>query len=440
VSDRASIRAEAGLIARRQVIYVSGYDPQGAEGYYRLFARSWKRFLTIWPLATKLGPLELDSEDFAHWTIEAAGPNWQVSTRYEFLRQEQMIRANMAEPMTRQVPRALACALDYLVSGALVRVLRTSWQFGLFLICFQMMPVWWILLSAAGGALAAYLAARYGLSALAALPLGIACAVAVFALLRPLADRWFVLQINNCWPYLCEFARGEPSCFDRLIDACAQRLVAIARANAADEIIVVGHSAGGALAPAVMVRALELDPDIGRRGSPLVLLTLGSIAPGAALHPKAVWLQAVTARLAAEPSILWIDCQSRADIMNFWDFDPVEGIGAQAGPARCNPWIWMLSFRNMLSPQSFRRLRFHFFRLHYQFIMANDRRARYDYFMLLTSPIPVPIWARHDYEAATAFENDATLAIDRVPSFDVQDGRTTTHYRRPIAGSNLAPS
>jgi hypothetical protein len=77
VAERAGIRGESALIARRHVIYVSGYDPQGAEGYYGLFARSWKRFLTMWPLAAKLGPLELDSEDFAHWMIDAAGPNWQ---------------------------------------------------------------------------------------------------------------------------------------------------------------------------------------------------------------------------------------------------------------------------------------------------------------------------------------------------------------------------
>jgi hypothetical protein len=428
------------LVRRRHVIYVGGYDPQGAEGYYRLFARSWKRFLTIWPLATKLGALELDSEDFAHWDIEAAGPNWQVSTRYEFLRQEHIIRANMAEPMMRQIPRAFAWTLDCLVSGALLRVLRTSWAFGLVLIYFQTMLMWWILLSVAGGGLIAYASAQYMDLPGVGLLIGIAAGFAIFALLRPLADRWFVVQINSHWPRLCEFARGEPSCFDKLVDACAQRLMAAARANEADEIIIVGHSGGGALAPAVIVRALERDPDVGRRGPPLVLLTLGSIAPGAALHPKAGHLRAVTARLAAEPSIVWIDCQSRADIMNFWDFDPVEGIGAHAGPARCNPWIWMLRFRDMLSPEFFRRLRFHFFRLHYQFIMANDRRARYDYFMLLTGPVPVTTWARHDYATMKAFEEDATLAADRLPSFDVQDRRTTTDYRRPIAGSNLAPS
>ena len=234
----------------------------------------------------------------------------------------------MAEPMIRQVPRALAWAFDYLVSGALVRVLRTSWQFGGVLIYFQTMLIWWLALSAAGGWLVGYAAAQYlGLPVLVALPLAIASALAIFAALRPLADRWFVVQINSHWPYLCEFARGEPSCFDRPIDACAERLIAAARANAVDEIVVIGHSGGGALAPAVVARALERDPEVGRRGPPIVLLTLGSIAPGAALHPKAVALRAVAARLAVEPSILWVDCQSRVDVMNFWDFDPVAGIG-----------------------------------------------------------------------------------------------------------------
>src|SRR5256885_8627726 len=129
-----------------------------------------------------------------------------------------MIRDNMAEPMTRQAARALAWAFDYLVSRALVRVLRTSWQFGLVLIYFQMMLVWWILLSVGGGALAAYLAAKYGLSALAALPPGVACAGVVFALLRPPAARWVVVPINSHWPPPCALAPGGRSCFARPID------------------------------------------------------------------------------------------------------------------------------------------------------------------------------------------------------------------------------
>jgi hypothetical protein len=408
--------AHAPLIRRRHIIYVEGYDPQGAKGYYRLFDRSWARFLKVWPLKSRLGELVVDSQDFAHWDIEAEGPNWKVETRYDFMRQEHIIRANMAEPLQRQIPRALAWAFDYLASGAIFRVLRASPYFGLVLIYFQTMLMWWLALSVGGGWLIAVVMMHaLGLGSLASLPLGVLAAIAIFLALRPLANRLFLIQINNHWPYLCEFARGEATCFDAPIEACAQRVIAAVRANDADEVIVVGHSGGGALAPAVIVRALELDPDIGRKGPPLVLVTLGSIAPGAALHPKAARLRAVFGRLAVEPSVLWIDSQSRADVLNFWNFDPVEGIGAHVEGRRCNPLIWRVRFGDMLSRQFYWRIRFNFFRLHYQFIMASDRRAPYDYFLLVCGPVPVAAWARDPNGVLAAFGADGSLAVSPLP-------------------------
>jgi hypothetical protein len=402
------------LIRRRHVIYVEGYDPQGAEGYYSLFERSWVKFLKLWPLEARLGRLELDSADFAHWDVEAAGPNWRVVTRYDFLRQEQMIRANMAEPLRRQIPRALAWALDYLVSGAIIRVFRASWEFGIVLVHFQMQVIWWLVLSAGGGWLAAVAASDYlGWPTLVGVLIAVAAACAIFLALKQVAERTFVIQINSHWPYLCEFARGEATCFDAPIEACARRVIEAVRANAADEVVVVGHSGGGALAPAVITRALELDPEVGRRGPPLVLLTLGSIAPGAALHPKAARLRAVFARLAVEPSVTWIDTQSRKDVLNFWEFDPVEGIGVHVGPERCNPLLWRVRFRDMLSPEFYQRIRANYFRMHYQFIMANDQRAPYDYFMLVCGPVPVATWARDAFGTVSAFGADAAVADER---------------------------
>jgi hypothetical protein len=408
--------AQPTLIRRRHVIYVEGYDPQGAEGYYRLFERSWQRFLRIWPLTARLGALQIESRDFAHWEIEAAAPNWQVSTRYEFLRQEQFIRANMAEPLLRrQIPRALAWAFDYLVSGAMLRVLRLRWEFAAVLVYFQLMLISWIAFAVGGGSLTAFMAAReFGLPALVGVAIGVLAALAIFFALRRVADRWFIVQINNHWPHLCAFARGEPSCFDAPIEAGARRVIAAVRANAADEIIVIGHSGGGAIAPAVITRALELDPEVGRRGPPLVLLTLGSIAPGAALHPRAAPLRAVFARLASEPSVTWVDAQSRKDVLNFWDFDPVEGIGIRMDGERCNPIVWSVRYRDMLSVEFYgTRLRYNFFRRHYQLIMANDRRAPYDYFMLICGPIPVVTWAKNADPLFRTFGPDVALAAER---------------------------
>jgi hypothetical protein len=95
--------------------------------------------------------------------------------------------------------------------------------------------------------------------------------------------------------------------------------------------------------------------------------------------------------------------------MNFWEFDPVEGIGVQAGPQRCNPLVWNLRLRDMLNDEFINRNRINFFRLHYQFIMANDKRAPYDFFMLVCGPLPVATWARDPRAALARFADDVAL-------------------------------
>ena len=113
-------------------------------------------------------------------------------------------------------------------------------------------------------------------------------------------------------------------------------------------------------------------------------------------------------RIAVEPSILWIDAQARKDALNFFEFDPVAGIGVDVGARRCNPLIWHVRFRDMLTPEFYNRLRWNLFRMHYQFIMANDMRAPYEYMMLVCGPLAIEQWARRGRELLARFAPDAT--------------------------------
>ena len=56
----------------------------------------------------------------------------------------------------------------------------------------------------------------------------------------------------------------------------------------------------------------------------------------------------------------------------------------------------------MLQPEFFNKLRWNLFRMHYQFIMANDMRAPYEYMMLVCGPVPVEQWARDGREMLDA--------------------------------------
>jgi pimeloyl-ACP methyl ester carboxylesterase len=202
---------------------------------------------------------------------------------------------------------------------------------------------------------------------------------------------------------LRQLARGRSTWLDEIIDAGARHLIAVARANQADELVLVGHSAGGVIASAVMARAVELDPDVGRRGPRIVLLTLGSIMPAVALHPAARRMREIVRQLAIEPTLAWIDRQSRKDYMSFSDFDPVKGVGLRVEVQRCNPLIWLVRFKDMMWPESYRRFTWNLFRVHYQYIRAGDRPAAYDYILLVTGPVAIDEWARTHQELRIAF-------------------------------------
>jgi hypothetical protein len=77
---------------------------------------------------------------------------------------------------------------------------------------------------------------------------------------------------------------------------------------------------------------------------------------------------------------------------------------------------WQVRFRDMLSEQFYRSLRWNFFRLHYQFIMANDIRAPYDYFMLVCGPVTPAEWVKRGRDVLAEFAEDASYASARETS------------------------
>src|SRR5215470_10834337 len=396
-SGRPEARLEhaIGTVRRRRVLYVEGYDPRGAETYHQLFERSCERFGKTWSVSPTIKPIKLDSDDLAHWSIEMRAASWQVATRYDFLRLERHIRTDMGGSLARQIWRGLTWILDDLVSGAQWRIFRASWRFALHLLAVQLLFLIWLALGVAIG-LAAFRIVTVSLRESAALGLFAATLVATLALLalRPLARHWYVTQISNCWATLRRFGRGQKTWLDQAIETGARHLVAVAQTSDADELVVVGHSTGGVVAAAIVARALMLDPNLGRRKARLTLLTLGSVMPAVALHPAASRMRDIIRRLAVEPTLAWIECQSRKDVMNFAAFDPVEDIGLQVDGQR-NPRIWLVRFKDMVSPAYYQPLRWNFFRMHFQYIMAGDRQTAHDYVLLVGGPMALADWARH---------------------------------------------
>jgi hypothetical protein len=391
-------------VQHRHIIYVQGYDPRGLAQYYRMFRTELRKFGRLYQLGATIGRLQTAADgETASWTIETKASDWQTRTDYDFLRWEDLIQRDLAQPIWRTVLHAIWIYWRLVFNGTIARFWKAHWRFATFISYPH-----YVLLNEALLSLAIAFGLGKGLQTLG-VP-GVLCLVVaagtfialLYAMLKYTENRTYALYLLSDTIWTWQFSHRQRPEWDARIDRFARHLVKVAGSSDAEEIVIVGHSSGSFLGVDILARALELDPDIGRHGPRLVLLTIGGNFPIIGFHAASQDFREHLRRLAVEPSIDWIDCQSRKDVMNFFPFDPIAGHGIDTGAKRRNPTIVPVRFRDIIKPEHYNRFRWKFFRVHFQFVMANERPHPYDFFMIVCGPVPL-----HERMA----QPDAALAI-----------------------------
>ena len=378
-------------VQHRHIIYVQGYDPRGLAQYYRMFRTELRKFGRLYQLtATISRPQSTPDGETASWTIETRASDWQTHTSYDFLRFEDLIQRDLAAPIWATVFQAIWIYWRLVFGGTIARFWKANWRFATFITYPHL-----LLLVEALGLLGTAFAVAKGLEALGIPGLfSIAAAAVLFvaalgAVLKYTENQTYLLYLLSDTIWTWEFSHRQRPEWDERIDRFAQYLANVARTSDAEEIVVVGHSSGSFLGAEILARALKLDPALGRHGPRIVLLTIGGNFPIVGFHAASKGFRDHLRQLAIEPSIDWIDCQSRKDVMNFYPFDPIAGHGIDVGAARRNPTIVPVRFREIIKPEHYNVFRWKFFRVHFQFVMANERPHAYDFFMIVCGPVPL---------------------------------------------------
>lgn len=378
-------------VQHRHIIYVQGYDPRGLAQYYRMFRTELRKFGRLYQLSATLGrPQSTSDGEIASWTIETEADGWQTRTAYDFLRFEDFIQRDLASPIWQTVFQAVWIYWRLVFGGTIARFWRANWRFATFITYPHLM----LLLEAVCAAGMAFVFGK-GLDALG-IPLlfSVPAATAVFATLLWAAlkyteNRTYLLYLlcDTIWTW--QFAHRQRPEWDERIDRFAAYLCKVVRTSNAEEIVVVGHSSGSFLGTEILARALKLDPALGRHGPRVVLLTIGGNFPIVGFHAASTGFRDHLRELAVESSVDWIDCQARKDVMNFFQFDPLAAHGIDVGDLKRNPTIVPVRFREIITPEHYGLFRWQFFRVHFQFVMANERPHAYDFFMIVCGPLPL---------------------------------------------------
>lgn len=401
-------------VERRHIIYVQGYDPRGLAQYYRMFRTELRKFTALSGVKSNVGrPVSDAATPIATWTIDSQGPDWQTCTRYDFLRWEDLIKPDLEWPIWRTVVHAVAIYCQLIANGALTKFRKAHWRFASFISYPQFMLVVEALACLLITLLFEQTLRLAGLPMLISVIAAAACFVALLgSLLKLLESRTYVLYLMADTIFTWQFAHRKRPDWDQRIAQFAQHLAATVRSSDADEIVIVGHSSGSFLGVEILSQALAIDPDLGRHGPRVMLLTLGGNLPIIGFLPVSQRFRDDLKRLAVEPSIDWVDCQSRKDVMNFYPFDHVSGHGIDVGTAKRNPKIMTVRFRDIIAPENYKAFRRHFFRIHFQFVMANEQPNAYDFFMMVCGPVSLRDRADHPTAAlAIAAGDSATRSL-----------------------------
>jgi hypothetical protein len=363
-------------IAKRLVFHVSGYDPITPHaGAQRRFVREIGRFELAWSVKAVIDGLRC-SVDQTNWIVTTTGPNWRVQTDYHLVRWDDVVETFSRRTIYYRIPLGIIAFLDFVLAGALRGYLRANWHYAVFFL-YPFVMFGAIILAASLASLLAFKTSG-------SLPVAIVVGFVVLAALLAGPWRWLHLDVLfDDWSFSRDYIRSGNSIIEQRLNRLAAEIVAAANGSAADELLIIGHSLGAVLAVDLLDRALMLDPAFGSRKIPVTLLTIGSSVLKIGLHRGATRFRAAVARVARS-EIFWGDYQARVDIMNFYKTDPLVEM---ALPAENAPEVRLVELGRMLEHAMYRRIRLKFYRLHCQFISGNDKRALYDYFMLVCGPV-----------------------------------------------------
>ena len=138
-----------------------------------------------------------------------------------------------------------------------------------------------------------------------------------------------------------------------------------------DEIVLVGHSTGGALILDAASRAAEKT-----QNPTFTLLTVGSTALKIGMHPAASGFRQRVSKLFGNTGVRWAEYQCLTDVINFYRTDPARHMNFDAS---VQPAIRSIRVKQMIDKTIYRRMRGNFFRTHYQFVFGNTKPYHYDF-------------------------------------------------------------
>jgi len=370
------------VIRKRQVYYLSGFDPRGARHYHQLFREEAGLQAAVNGVQIRVGSREKTGDHAVTWPVVVEGNGQKTVTRYTFLVWDDVIRDHWPASMWTVILRMPAFYMAYALTGTFKRLWGRSKRMvatlliplvlGLFAVAVAALNVWawpgWI-----------------------GLPL---CATLLWGAAK-LADRWQLIWLSRIYLFVHFWARGGNPALDDRWRVLAKHIDDDMASNPdSDEVLLVGHSIGCMAGVAVLgewLKAFGSGKGNGRFwAGKLRFITLAHSIPVLSFFPTATVFRE-QAQVVGGSSVPWLDISAPIDPLCMALSDPLAGSGSLI---QCHPRVIVRSarFDKMFDQNKYKALSRDAFRIHFQYLMATDLPVSNDYFSITAGHKSLSHW------------------------------------------------
>ena len=377
----------SSIVRQRRVFYISGFDPRGVGAYHRLYADEAAKQARLMGWDLRVGPRKRTSTLSSEWIVEKRDGESTTTTTFEFLHWDEIVRRHWPEGFLRLY--RLACKTYWrgiVTTGILFRLARTAkWPFVTGIapaMAFFVLP---LLALAAGWGTYRAVVDRFPADAWIA----VASGAAAFLVLCGIA-LWLTRALNLNWllrsyAFTTEYGLGKVPELDGRIMQFTDRVAGYLETSTDDEVLIVGHSSGANMAVSMLARLLRANPAAGTRVPAWALLTLGGSIPMQGLLDQEEDFRSELAFLNKFESLPWVDISAAQDVASFAALNPVHASGIPYGVIDARrPRVLSGEFKKILTEKTYDRASWDLFRMHFQYLMAQEIPCENDYFSITT--------------------------------------------------------
>ncbi len=371
-------------VGKRRVFYLPGYDPIHPRRYRELYRAEAAKQAGIsgYDIA-----LKASKGDRFGWMVRGTFGRDVTVARVEVLLWSDIVRSSMKTGILATYLALIRTVWIYLSTGAFGRltllgkgpVLAALYPVGMLLMQLLLaVGVAWALGALVSGLVQSAIGWP-GAGWIVALPL----IVLILRGFRRIDRRLFAYYLMHDFAYSAQLRGAYPPELEARLKEFGEA-IAKALTTDADEVLVVGHSSGAHLAVSILADLIRAGR-VPANGPALSLLTLGEVMPMISFLPDAHRLRRDLRFLSARDELAWVDVTAPGDPCSFALCDPVAVSGV-AGPDKRWPLVLSAAFSQTLTDEAQAKMRWRFFRRHFQYLCAFDRPRDYDYFQITAGP------------------------------------------------------